>query len=626
MSNNKQQPSGKEPSVQDMLKGAGARKRRSGWWGWLFFLLLLGAAGYGGWYYYLQQQQVAATPDYVTEAVRTGNLSTSVTATGNLQPLNQVDIGTELSGTVKAVLVEQNARVSKGQELASLNIEQLEDAITKAKATLITAKAKVSQAEAQLVQAQSKVKQANVNVQQAVASAEQAATNARQSMANVSQSSNGVVQSELSVRQSNVSVQQGLANVEQAKAQLEQAKATTLDARLKLNSLQQLYKESGGKLPAKVDLDAATTNWKKALAAESAAQASLNSAKAGLASTRTSVEVAKTSFNSSKTSVTAAKLGAEAAKISAASAKANIASVKAGVEAANADEVSARANLEAAKAGVMDAEANLRSAETNLTKATIRSPIDGVVLTRSVEVGQTVASSLSAPTLFTLAEDLAKMELRVGVDEADVGQVKDGQQAEFTVDAWPGRKFPARISRVSLGSTLSDNVVTYQTVLTVDNQDLSLRPGMTATASIVTNERQNVLLVPSAALRFNPPRPDGASGGDWRSRAGGAEGGTPGAAPGGAPPAQNESFLSKLMPRPPMRSRPQPGNRSGGQDGRSGGRQRDPSQGRVWILEDGKPKRIRVTVGISDGKSTEISSDELKEGMEVITESKVVTP
>ena len=142
--------------------------------------------------------------------------------------------------------------------------------------------------------------------------------------------------------------------------------------------------------------------------------------------------------------------------------------------------------------------------QTNLDKAIIVSPINGVVLARSVEPGQTVAASLQAPVLFTLAEDLAKMELHVDVDEADVGQVRDGQQATFTVDAYPDRVFPAQITQVRYGSQSVEGVVTYLTVLNVDNSDLSLRPGMTATADIVVKELKNALLVPNAALRFAP--------------------------------------------------------------------------------------------------------------------------
>jgi HlyD family secretion protein len=363
----------------------------------------------------------------------------TVTATGNLQPKNQVDIGTELSGTVDEVLVDANEVVKKGQKLASLNTTQLQDTITKGKAALASAQAKVKQ-----------------------------------------------------------------------------SAATIKEARTKLARLRELYNTSGGKLPAKSELDTAEATLERAQADE---------------------EVAKTTVTS--------------------------------------------------------AAADLRSAQTNLGKAIITSPIDGVVLTRTVEPGQTVASSLSAPTLFTLAEDLAQMEVEVGVDEADVGQVKAGQSAEFTVDAWPGRKYPAELTRVSLGSSISDNVVSYLTVLAVQNTDLSLRPGMTATATIKTDARENVLLVPNTALHFTPVVEAAAS----------------------AAPAET-SFISKLMPRPPG---------MGGQRTRNNDSEKTAvhvaGMQALWVLENNAPLAVDVETGISDGKMTEIVSGGLKAGMAVITES-----
>src|SRR5450631_2995103 len=166
-----------------------------------------------------------------------------------------------------------------------------------------------------------------------------------------------------------------------------------------------------------------------------------------------------------------------------------------------------------ARAGVSDAEAALSTDQTNLSKASIVAPADGVILTRAVDAGNAVAASLQAVTLFTVAEDLAKLRLWVYVDEADVGSVQVGQDATFTVSAYLNRNFPARVTRVGFGSTITDNVVTYLTYLDVDNTDLSLRPGMTATASIIAQHRTDVLLVPNTALRFTPTAttPDQAS-------------------------------------------------------------------------------------------------------------------
>ena len=235
-----------------------------------------------------------------------------------------------------------------------------------------------------------------------------------------------------------------------------------------------------------------------------------------------------------------------------------------------------------AQANVAQARATLSSNETNLAKASIRSPIDGVVLSRSVEPGNAVAASLQAVTLFTLSEDLAKMKLQVNVDEADVGQVKNGQAATFTVSAYANRRYPARIERVGYGSTTKDNVVTYLTELSVNNDDLSLRPGMTATATITTVERSDALRVPNAALRYSPA-----------------------SAAAATAPAGN-SIVSSMMPRPP---------RSGGP--RSAGT--NIAQVRqVWVLQDGAPRAVPVVPGVSDGRMTEVTSEQLQPGMAVI--------
>ena len=161
-----------------------------------------------------------------------------------------------------------------------------------------------------------------------------------------------------------------------------------------------------------------------------------------------------------------------------------------------------------AKAGVNDARAALSTDQINLSKASIVAPSDGIILTRAVDPGNAVAASLQAVTLFTMAEDLTKLRLWVYVDEADVGSVKLDQSATFTVSAYPTRRFPAHITRVGFGSIITDNVVTYLTYLDVDNTDLSLRPGMTATATIKAKQVSDALLVPNTALRFTPASAD----------------------------------------------------------------------------------------------------------------------
>jgi HlyD family secretion protein len=244
-----------------------------------------------------------------------------------------------------------------------------------------------------------------------------------------------------------------------------------------------------------------------------------------------------------------------------------------------------------ARASVADAKAALATDEINLSKSSISAPADGVVLTRNVDPGNAVAASLQAVTLFTVAEDLAKLRLWVYVDEADVGSVKAGQDATFTVSGYPSRKFPAQITRVGFGSTITDNVVTYLTYLDVDNADLSLRPGMTATASITAMQRKDVLLVPNTALRFTP---------------------TSGKA---ATSAAKTGVMASLTPR-------MPGNRTR-KTAAEGASTATAKQ--VWVLPpggDGSPVAVAVTPGISDGHMTEITGGDLQVGMMVITDQK----
>jgi len=361
---------------------------------------------------------------YLTEEIARGDLAVAVSATGNLYPTNQVDVGSELSGIVEKVLVDENDRVRRGQVLAQLDLSRLNDQVTKSGGAVLAAAAQVAQTQ-----------------------------------------------------------------------------ATVKEAGATLARLRRVSELSGGKVPAQSEMD-----------------------------------------------------GAEAALLR------------------------AEANEASARAAAAQAAATLRSDQTNLSKASIRSPIDGIVLTRKIEPGQTVAASLQAPVLFTLAEDLALMELQVNVDEADVSQVRPGQVASFTVDAWPGRKYPAEIVRVGFGAQTTEGVVTYKTILKVSNRDLSLRPGMTATADIATANRVDVLLVPNAALRFTPAAQAEKSGG----------------------------FVSSLMPRPPA----QPKQAKVKDDGASR---------RVWVLQENKTLAVEVTTGLSNGRYTEITGGALKPGMSVIT-------
>jgi HlyD family secretion protein len=404
-----------------------ARPGRRRLWRWLLLVLLV--AGGAAAFLLLGNGGETAAARYQTEPASRGALRVTVTATGTLEPTNQVDVGSELSGIVRAVAVDYNDRVTVGQVLARLDTAKLEAAVQRSRAALASAEARVLQ-----------------------------------------------------------------------------AAATVKETRAELARLRKVAELSGGKVPSQAELDAAAAS----------------------------------------------------------------------VDRAQADRVAARA-------AVAEARATLESNETDLGKADIVSPIAGIVLAREVEPGQTVAASLQAPVLFTLAEDLAQMELHVDVDEADVGQVRDGQSAQFTVDAYPERRFPARIVQVRYGAQTVEGVVTYETVLTVDNADLALRPGMTATAEITVQRVEDALLVPNAALRFTPPRPDAG-----QRRQGG-------------------SLLSQLMPRPPRSSRRQPEETGNGR-----------GAARVFVLRDGQPVPVPVKVGTSDGLRSQVLDGDLQPGTELV--------
>lgn len=322
-------------------------------------------------------------------------------------------------------------------------------------------------------------------------------------------------------------IRAGQAQLAANEAQVVQARATLAEAQAQLERLQEVYRLSNGRVPSKTELQTGQANAQRAVAA-----------------------------------------------------------------------------LRVAEANVSAARATLSQSQTQRARAIIRSPVNGVVLARQVDPGQTVAASFNTPTLFVIAEDLSQMKLEVAIDEADVGEVQVGQKATFTVDAFPGKTFPAQIRRVDLGSNLtvsnatasssssstsstsstSGQVVSYAADLTVANPSLQLRPGMTATADIITADKRNVLLVPNAAFRFKPGT-------------GGTDSGS--------------GIASSIIPRGPRRG--------------EGGATRTAQVGRgatqtLYVKgDDGQPRAIQVTIGDTNGTQTEVLSGELKPGMEVIT-------
>ena len=407
----------------------------------LYFILALVflVLGAGGWFWWRSVVKARSrVPAYATEVLGRGAISLTITATGNLEPTNQVTVGSELSGTTLEVYVDINDHVTKGQPLAKLDTSKLTQQTESSRAAVKSAQARVTQAE-----------------------------------------------------------------------------ATVQESSATLFRQEELARLSGGKIPAKSDLDTA-----RAAAAR------------------------------------------------------------------------ARADSLSAQATVGEAEAQVRINENDLAKALIKSPIDGVVLTRSIEPGQTVAASFTAPELFVIAENLAHMKLNVAIAEADIGRVAQGQKSSFTVDAWPDRAYTATVSRVAFGSVVTNNVVTYLAELEVANDDLSLRPGMTATSDIRVAESQDVFLVPTAALRFTPATAATAS------------------------TAAKKSFVQSLIPMPTRNS-----NRPAATDADS-----KSTGAHLWILRNGQPESLLVKIGLSDGRHTEVSGEGLSVGLVVIRRALTPTP
>ncbi len=383
------------------------------------FLVIIG----GSLYFFLFNNDEQKEIRYTTSKVKKGDLSVLVSATGNLKPTNSVDIGIEVSGTIKDIYVDFNDEVKVGQILAKLDTTKLQSQVDSSKASLTISKANLKENE--------------VNVK---------------------------------------------------------------SKKLNYTRTLKMYKQSNGKYPSQNILDESKFNYDSALS-----------------------------------------------------------------------------SYESMAAKVKQAEFNLKTDEQNLDKALVKSSINGIVLNRAIEVGQTVAASMSTPVLFTLAKDLSKMDLVVSIDEADVADIKKDLKVTFTVDAYPKETFKGKIKQVRLNPVEVNGVVTYETVVLVDNEKLLLRPGMTASAEIITKESKDKLLVPNSALRYKPIRIK-----------------------------KENNKVSLVAPKRPKIKR----------EAKSLGK-REFSM--IWVLKDNKPQRVRVKTLDSDGKFTSVESNDLNIDDEVIT-------
>ena len=397
---------------------------------YIFGILFLGLLGITIYYFFIMNKtNKSEVVEYSTKKVTRGDLSVIVSATGNLSPTNSVEIGVEVSGTIKDIYVDFNDEVEVGQVLARLDTRKLQSEVDGQTAALAIAKANQKESEVDL-----------------------------------------------------------------------KNKKLIYDRTLKM------FNSSGGKYPSQNELDQAKFSYEGAVS-----------------------------------------------------------------------------SLEAAKSKVEQASFTLKTALQNLDKAEVKSSIKGIVLDRAVEVGQTLAASMNAPKLFTLAKDLRSMDLIVSIDEADVADIKKDLPVTFTVDAYPNKTFKGKIKQVRLNPTDTNGVVTYETVVSVDNEELLLRPGMTATANIVTKQSIDKLIIPNSALRFKPKLPQA----DERK-------GT-------------MNFVGP--PRRPL-----------GENGAKelGKREFSP----IFIIENNQPKRVMVKVLDTDGKLTTVESNDLKVDDEIIISQK----
>lgn len=484
------------------------------------------AAAAVGWHYWSKRN---SAPEYLTSKVERGDIVASVSASGTLNPVKSVSVGSQVSGQIKELLVDYNSRVRQGDIVARINPQTYE----------------------------SRVQEAEANLQAARAS------------------------------------------VLSAQSELNRQRVTTLNLERDLKRKRELL-EKNFISAAEFDTNQATYEAQAAVYASSQAQV------------------------------------------------------------ANA------------QAQVKQREALLYSARTELEKTIIRAPVDGTVIKRSVEPGQTVAASLQAPELFIIAQDLTAMQVEVSVDEADVGRIHEGQEATFTVDAFPGQTFRGEVMQVRKASLVVQNVVTYVVVVSASNRDQSLLPGMTANVRIVTARRENALKVPNAALRFRPASADAAP----AQRNAGMAGGNAGTSAGGAnamkerlvtelkldekQQARLDEILANARQQRAARGQDGEGAQGGAQGGQSGDGARRPgandaqrdamreqiramltpeqqalyaamnagrrgsargatTPGTIYVLRDGQPVGVEVRLGLSDGNATELVRGELKEGDAVIT-------
>ena len=446
------------------VKGTFAGSRRSQWWLVAIVLVLLAAAAV---YYFRGSGQ----PAYITTAIDRGDIEAAITATGNVNAVKTVQVGSQVSGNILALYADFNTKVKAGQLVARIDPSIFQARVDQARASVDSAKAAVVSARASIAKAQSDIAGAQ-------------------------------------------------ANLASQKANLVHAQSVVSDAKIKNDRRIEMVKQG---LISREEADTYQAAYDQAVASLDAARSAVTAAQSAVTSAEAQKDVTQTQFDQ-------------------------------------------------AQSQVKQTTATLQQAQLDLGHTQIAAPVDGTVISRNMDVGQTVAASFQAPTIFQIAQDLTKMQVDTNVDESDVGPIRVGQSANFTVDAYPGVTFPGEVVQIRQAPINVQNVVTYDVVVSVSNPDLKLFPGMTANVRIINGIARQALRLPVAALRFHPAA-------------------TP-SAPAGASKGQGKT---------------------GRRTAPSG-----PAQQTVYALDQGQPKGVRVKLGLSDGKYTEVLSG-LDEGQRVIT-------
>jgi HlyD family secretion protein len=422
---------------------------------------VIATVGLGGWAILKGRHQT----EFRTASVERGDIDATISATGTSNAVVSVQVGSQVSGNIKALYADFNTKVTKGQLVALIDPEIFQAKVNQAQANLDNARIAVLNYGAQVTKAAADVASAQANLQV-------------------------------------------------AKENVAKAKVAVVDSQSKLKRRIDLVQQG---ILAKEDGETAQATYDSNVSGEDAANAQVTAAESSL-------------------------------------------------NAARAQEQVAKAQVAAAQTQVKQSEATLRQASIDLEHTRILAPVDGTVVARRMDVGQTVAASFQAPTIFEIAQDLTKMQVDTNVDEADIGRLQVGQNAAFTVDAYPGQTFHGRVTEIRKAPINVQNVITYDAVIAVANPDLKLFPGMTANVKVLVDHRSGVLKIPNAALRFRPAN--------------------------SAPVANQKN----------------PGSRRQAARGQT-----------VWVMGDnGKPKPVQVTLGITDGAMSEVVAGDLKEGQEVI--------